>query len=236
MSESDLTLYGIAGFLGVAFYLGSYAALQLGYLNGQGYAYAGLNMVAASCVLISLFQAFNMSSALIQVFWIIISVVGIVRAYLLTLRIRFTDEEQDFLYEALPGLSKIKARKLLDLGFWITGETGAELTREQEPVPHLIYLASGTAEVKCGGKTIAICEAKTFIGELTAISGDLATATVVLNETSRYLAINVEALRARIKRDVETRACLESCVAGHMLSKLKMSNMALANHSVVAKA
>jgi len=37
---SGLSLFDVAGFIGVIVYLGSYAALQLGLLNGQGYSYA----------------------------------------------------------------------------------------------------------------------------------------------------------------------------------------------------
>lgn len=60
-----LSLFDWAGFVGLAAYLGSYAALQLGFLNGQGYPYALLNTLAAACVLLSLIEAFNLSSALI---------------------------------------------------------------------------------------------------------------------------------------------------------------------------
>ena len=220
--------YAIAGFGGVAFYLGSYAALQLGFLNGQGYAYAFLNVIAASCVLISLIEAFNLSSALIQGFWIFISAVGIARYYYLTHRIKFTDEEAEFLQTALPEISKIKARKLLDLGFWITGEPGAVLTEEGKTVEHLIYLASGQAEVQSGEKVIAVCEERSFVGEITALSGEGATASVVLAAPSRYLAIPAERLRDVLRRDGEIRANIEACVAGQVMNKLKLSNQALA--------
>ena len=59
----------IAGIFGVGFYLGSYASLQLGFLKGDGYAYAILNALAAGLVLLSLKEAFNLSSAVIQVSW-----------------------------------------------------------------------------------------------------------------------------------------------------------------------
>jgi hypothetical protein len=61
----DLDFYNAIGIAGVALYLGSYAALQVGLLRGQSYAYASINLAAASCVLISLTQNFNLSSALI---------------------------------------------------------------------------------------------------------------------------------------------------------------------------
>ena len=37
-----------AGYLGVALYIGAYAALQGGIIRGRGYAYAACNLVAAA--------------------------------------------------------------------------------------------------------------------------------------------------------------------------------------------
>ncbi|WNK00590.1 cyclic nucleotide-binding domain-containing protein [Thalassospiraceae bacterium LMO-JJ14] len=233
MFDAELNLYVVFGFIGVALYLGSYAALQLGYVNGQGGLYALLNLTAASSVLISLIQAFNLSSALIQVFWIFISIIGLIRMYLLTRHIRFSDEERAFIDQAMRNLSKRKARKFLDAGYWIDGESGAVLTREGEPVEHLIYLLEGEAEIISSGRAIAVCEAHSFIGELTAMSGEPATATVRLDRPSRYFCIGVQVLRQRLMKDLEIRANLESCVSQQMLHKLKRSNQALAGNGLV---
>ncbi|MCK5777158.1 MAG: cyclic nucleotide-binding domain-containing protein [Rhodospirillales bacterium] len=228
LPELSLNLYAIFGFVGVALYLGSYAALQLGYLNGQGGLYALLNLLAASSVLISLVQAFNLSSAVIQAFWIVISIVGLVRMYLLTRRIRFTEEEQDFIGRALPTLPKRKARKVLDAGHWIDGEAGAHLTEEGEPVDHLIYILTGTAEIISNDQVIAHCDAHSFIGELTAISGEPATATVRLKTDARYFCIGVRVLRDRLMRDVEIRTHLQAAVSRQVMHKLVRTNQALA--------
>jgi hypothetical protein len=58
------------GLIGVAFYLGSYAMLQFGLLDGQSYSYAILNIIAPALVLVSLGQAFNLSATIIQVLWV----------------------------------------------------------------------------------------------------------------------------------------------------------------------
>lgn len=67
------------GLLGVALYLGSYGALQLGMLRGNRELYVFLNMAAAACVLFDLQRNFNLPSVLIQVSWIIISLIGLLR-------------------------------------------------------------------------------------------------------------------------------------------------------------
>jgi CRP-like cAMP-binding protein len=81
----------------------------------------------------------------------------------------------------------------------------------------LIYLSSGEAEVSSSGRTIASCREKSFIGEMTAISGEAATASVVLSQPSRYFAIPADQLRAALRRDGELRAHIETCFAGAVM-------------------
>ena len=76
---SELSVFDACGLLGFAAYLGGFGALQFGLLDGNGKAYAWANVIGASLVLISLYDAFNLASALIQISWIIIGYVGIVR-------------------------------------------------------------------------------------------------------------------------------------------------------------
>lgn len=71
-----LQVIGVAGFLS---YMAGFAALQLGYLDGNGPLYALSNVVGAALVLISLTSAFNLASLLIQVSWIIIGCYGLAR-------------------------------------------------------------------------------------------------------------------------------------------------------------
>ena len=76
---ADINLYDAIGLLGFAVYVLAFAALQFELLDGNGRVYAWANVMAASFVLVSLVEAFNLASALIQISWIIIGYVGIVR-------------------------------------------------------------------------------------------------------------------------------------------------------------
>ena len=71
-----LQLAGIFGFMS---YMGGFAALQLGKLDGNGPVYALTNVTGAILVLISLASAFNFASMLIQISWIIIGCFGLIR-------------------------------------------------------------------------------------------------------------------------------------------------------------
>lgn len=73
--------YDIIGIAGFIFYMLSYALLQLGRISGNGICYIVMNMCAATLVLITLFQQFNLASLLIQLAWILISIVGLIRLW-----------------------------------------------------------------------------------------------------------------------------------------------------------
>ena len=57
--------------------LTTYLVLQLGRLPSNSLSYSGLNAVGAALILVSLVFEFNMSAFLIELFWLLISLVGI---------------------------------------------------------------------------------------------------------------------------------------------------------------
>ncbi|MEM9032877.1 MAG: hypothetical protein AAGB18_09535 [Pseudomonadota bacterium] len=71
-------LYRAIGVLGFLTYVATFFALSLGLMTSEHLAYFILNIVAAAMVMVSLIHDFNLASALIQTFWILIGVVAIV--------------------------------------------------------------------------------------------------------------------------------------------------------------
>lgn len=216
----SMSWFDIAGFAGVGLYVGSYAALQTGFLRGDSYAYALVNGVAAACVLISLAEAFNLSSAIIQATWIVISLFGIIRLYIINRRLRFSDDEMFFLDRAMPDLPKIDARKFLDIALFIDGETGVFLTQQGEPIKHLIYLIDGEAKVFSGGVEVAAISPGNYIGDVTYLLGEPATATVQLGTPAKYLSFEVNNLRKFLDRNAAVRRQLEESAADNLRKKL----------------
>jgi hypothetical protein len=66
---------GIAGFLCI---IGSYFWLQIGRTSGQTRAYSLVNAIGAALVLVSLYHDFNLSAVLVEIFWLVISLLGLV--------------------------------------------------------------------------------------------------------------------------------------------------------------
>ena len=73
-SFSTPEIIGVAGF---CLYVINYSLLTLQVLSGKAVSYFVINLCAASCVLVGLWASFNLAAALIQVFFIMMSLIGI---------------------------------------------------------------------------------------------------------------------------------------------------------------
>ena len=73
--------YDIIGVMGVGSIVCSYFLLQVGRLTATNPLYSLFNLVGSMMILTSLFYTFNFASFVIEIFWILISFVGLVRSY-----------------------------------------------------------------------------------------------------------------------------------------------------------
>lgn len=210
----------IVGLLGVILYVGAYAALQCGLLRSNGYAYAAANLLAAALVLLSLSRDFNLSAAISQIVWIVISVVGLVRMAVLERRARLNEEEQAFIAAKFPTMGRSMARKFLNAGNWYDAKAGTLVVTEGERLGGLIYLANGEAEITLRGRPIAQCTPGSFIGEMSCFDGSPANATVTFQQSSRYFLIRTEALNRLCVRDLDMRRTVENGVGNDTRHKL----------------
>ena len=73
-----MDIYQWIGFVGMAFVVLAYLFLQTNKYTIKSLEYQLLNLVGAILLLISLFVHFNFGSFVIEVFWIIITIYGII--------------------------------------------------------------------------------------------------------------------------------------------------------------
>ncbi|HEX5873352.1 MAG TPA: hypothetical protein VFY60_01810 [Pyrinomonadaceae bacterium] len=78
MSYGPLDLIGN---IGVIVLVITYGMLQLNKLSSDALAYSLLNAVGAGLIVISLLYDFNLSALLMEVFWVLISLLGIYRYF-----------------------------------------------------------------------------------------------------------------------------------------------------------
>jgi hypothetical protein len=74
--------YGLLDFvgnIGVVLLMIAYLLLQLNKLKSDSLAYSASNAIGASLIILSLLSNFNLSAFVMEVFWLLISFVGIFR-------------------------------------------------------------------------------------------------------------------------------------------------------------
>jgi hypothetical protein len=147
---------------------------------------------------------------------------------------RFSDEEEPMLSGFLAGVPRAAARHLIDGGMWLNGTVGDELTREGEPVQRVVYLASGEALVMSDGRQVATCRRGDLIGEASILTGDPASATVILAGPARFWCMPADALRAHLAADPDLASMLERSFARAVRTKLHASNRTIAAAGGVA--
>lgn len=74
--------YDLLGNLGVFLIILTYLLLQLGKLSSDHLSYSVLNALGAALIIVSLTVDFNLSAFIVELFWVMISLVGIGRYYL----------------------------------------------------------------------------------------------------------------------------------------------------------
>ncbi len=70
----------VIGCLGALIVLIAYTLLQMGRMRPDSFLYSFLNLIAAAMILASLFYAWNLAAALIEVAWIAVSFYGLFKA------------------------------------------------------------------------------------------------------------------------------------------------------------
>lgn len=72
--------HDIIGFFGVALIVSTYFLSQIGRMDVTRPLYPALNGVGALLILFSLTHTFNAASFVIESFWLVISVIGLIRS------------------------------------------------------------------------------------------------------------------------------------------------------------
>ncbi len=73
--------HDLLGISGVVLILVTYMLLQLEKLSATSFLYSATNGLGASLILVSLIYEFNLSAFIIEAFWMLISIYGLVRYF-----------------------------------------------------------------------------------------------------------------------------------------------------------
>ena len=73
--------HDLLGMIGVVLILVSYLLLQLARLSATSFSYSATNGLGALLILVSLMYDFNLPAFIIEAFWLLISIYGVVRYF-----------------------------------------------------------------------------------------------------------------------------------------------------------
>lgn len=77
----DIMPHDLVGLIGVSFIVATYFLSQIGRMDISRPLYPAVNGIGALLILFSLYFTFNAASFVIELFWLAISAVGLVRAF-----------------------------------------------------------------------------------------------------------------------------------------------------------
>lgn len=123
--------------------------------------------------------------------------VNAARLYQLWRRARtgsMTSEEQELFDHVMKIEDPSKQNRLRDLMEWRDVEVGEILIEQDQLDPPLIYIASGRAAIEKNGVLVSECGPGEFVGEMSHISGEGATATVKVAHPMRMARLDRDAL------------------------------------------
>lgn len=163
-------------------------------------------------------------SVLWETIFVLVNVVQLVLIWYYEHHHRFDEEHQHFADNMPDTVDRSAIKRLLDLAELERYDPGAVLTTEGKAVTKLVYIADGIVKVEHVDRLVAICGPGDYIGELSFLSGNPATANATVVKPCRALVFEQQKLAAVIESDMQMRRTLESALNKNLAGKLTRAN------------
>jgi hypothetical protein len=124
------------------------------------------------------------------------------------------------------GFSDAQLARLITSGNWRDLEPGVVLTEQGKQVPELVLLCDGSAIVNVHGSTVAHLRGGAFVGEMAFVSGNPASATVVVEQPTRAFVFDMERLRKLVETDDLVAVAIHRVIGRDLAAKLKKQDEA----------
>ena len=128
------------------------------------------------------------------------------------------------LRRAFDGLDDAQIAKLLRAADWRDVTAGEVITRQDAPVEALYFILSGRAKVEVEGQNVAQLEHGTFIGEIAYLTGNAASARVVMEEAGRLLAFSRVRVAKVTAGDKQISGILYQVLGRDLAQKMRQAN------------
>ena len=163
-------------------------------------------------------------SVLWETIFVLVNVVQLGLIWYYEYHHRFNEEHQHFADNMPDTVDRSAIKRLLDLADLERYDPGTVLTTEGIAVTKLVYIADGIVKIEHGDRVVAICGPGDYIGELSFLTGNPATANTTVVKPCRALVFDQQKLTASIAADAVLRRTLESALNKNLAGKLTRAN------------
>jgi len=134
------------------------------------------------------------------------------------------EEEKEIFETVFRQLSPLEFKRMLNIARWDNQPAGTVLAREEEALTSLMLISRGTVRVEKKGREITVLKPGDFVGEMSFVSANVASATVIAVELTRLLCWDKDRLRKLLVNDPGLKMSLEAVLSCNMVDKLKRQN------------
>lgn len=134
------------------------------------------------------------------------------------------EQERDLFQHVMRIEDPARQNRLRDLISWRDIAEGEVLMREGDVQPPLIYVASGKATIETGGKIVGMCSSGDFLGEMSVVSGERASATVTAGDAMRIARFDRDAMADLVRTVPEIGKAIDAALNRSLAAKVLRMN------------
>jgi CRP-like cAMP-binding protein len=135
--------------------------------------------------------------------------------------LNFSLEEQKLFQMVFRTLTPIEFKKLLKQAAWQDASVNNSLVSKGQQLDHVYLIFSGLVSVMIEGQAVAQLKDGQFIGEMSFLTGETASADVIAQKDTRYISWNMQDLRVFLKKNPALQSAMQLVIGMDLVHKLK---------------
>lgn len=135
--------------------------------------------------------------------------------------IQFTDDEEELYETMFANFTKLEFQRVLRLAEWKKVEPATRLAEEGKHLSDIMLISDGVVDVIVGDRTVATVRDGQFIGEMSYLTRDTASASAVVKEEAKLLVWPKKELRSMLKRNPSMRSLMTAVMGADVSRKLR---------------
>ncbi len=138
--------------------------------------------------------------------------------------VHFTEDEEELYETMFANFTKLEFQRVLRLGAWHHAKPGEVLASEGEHLSDVMLVSDGVVDIQVGDRTVATVRDGQFIGEMSYLTRETASADAVVREPAKLLVWHKKELRGMLHRNPSMRSLMTAVMGADVSRKLRSSD------------